>query len=296
MRLELHIPDGSIELARLRAMFPAMSFELVCTGAARTLPASAWRADDFDFWSFDRSLDEVAARGDSIRISARAFEAVTIAQQIATRAQRLAPRRNTASRTPWFDRVLLEHRGIHDLRKPLVRADYDHALDTWQWTLRRDPHASAALQLAALLHDIERLVTESDRRVEHEAADYQAFKDAHARSGAALAKTLLARAQVPSAILAATTALIAVHERTSADAVSQAINDADGLSFFSLNSFGYLRYFGEEQTAKKIEYTLTRMSPAACRELAMLRVPRVVGDLVKRAINTRVARRTPCAS
>ena len=54
-------------------------------------------------------------------------------------------------------------------------------------------------QLAVLLHDIERLASEPDARVEHLAADYQAFKDAHARAGAQLARAVLLRAGVAHA-------------------------------------------------------------------------------------------------
>jgi hypothetical protein len=298
MRIELHVTDrsGAVELGRLRAAFPAMTFERVASDGGSTITGDAWLADGFDFWAFDRALDELVTRGEPIRVSANALEATLITQQVATRAQRLALRRNAASQVPWFGRVLDEHRALHELAKPLVRADYDHALDTWQWALRREPMAGAALQLAALLHDIERLVSESDARIEHEAADYQAFKDAHARAGATLAGDVLYRAGVPVAIAAAAVALIAVHEHASDNLILRTINDADALSFFSLNSPGYLAYFGAEQTNRKVLYTLARMSPAARRELAMVRLPRQVSEQVLRAIAARISGSQPCES
>ncbi|MBS1120688.1 MAG: hypothetical protein H6Q90_2916 [Deltaproteobacteria bacterium] len=291
MRIELHVTDrddahGSVELGRLRAVFPAMAFELVRDEGSRAITASSWLADDFDFWSFDRELDDLADRGEPVRVSANGLEATLIAEQVATRAQRLAWRCNAASHTAWFERVLHEHRALHDLGEPFVRADYDHALDTWQWTLRREPGAGAALQLAALLHEIERLVRGSGAGIV--ADDYRAFKDAHARAGARLADELFYRAGVPLAIAAAATALIAVHEHANDNLLLRTINDADALSFFSLNSPGYLAYFGAEQTNRKVLYTLARMSPAACRELAMMRIPRIVNDQVRRALTTRI--------
>ncbi len=185
-------------------------------------------------------------------------------------------RRNAASSEPWFERVLAEHRALHDLDKPLVRADLDHALDAWQWTLRLDGDVSAAVQLATLLHDVERLLSEPDARIEHLAPSYQAFKDAHAREGATLARALFDRVGVPAPIAELAANLIATHERTGDDPALRAINDADALSFFSLNSPGYLQYFGPDQTSKKVAYTLARMSPAARTQLSAVRLPRLI--------------------
>jgi hypothetical protein len=243
-----------------------MSLELIATGDA-TLTAAAWRAETFDFWAFDRHVDVLAARGEPLRIEPE------IVDEVALRTQRLVGKRNAASDTVWFGRALTAHRVRHDTTKPLVQADLDHALDAWQWALRLDPDASAAVQLAALCHDIERLASEADLRVEQHAANYQAFKDAHARAGAKLARDLLAAAGVPAAVIDEACSLVEVHERAGDSAEVRLVNDADALSFFSLNSPGYLAYFGVEQTAKKVAYTLARMSPAALPWLARIRMP-----------------------
>lgn len=242
------------------------------------LQAATWRADAFDFWAFDRRADDLVARGEPLHVVVAADEREIIHQQIAIRTQRLADTRNPESATAWFSCLLAEHAALHDVAKPLVRADLDHALDTWQWSLRLDPAARAAVQVAALLHDIERLASEADARIEHRAADYQAFKDAHARAGAELARDVLARAGVPREIAEHACALVAGHERPDASPELRAVNDADALSFFSLNSPGYLAYFGSEQTARKIAYTLARMSPAARRWLPAVRMPRFVRE------------------
>ena len=257
-----------------------MAFEIELTEAAPAssdvLTATAWRDDRFDFWAFDRRLDVLVARGAPLRVSAPPELAPAVLSEIRTRGQRLAPRRTAATAGAWFDRVLAAHRALHDLDRPLVRADYDHALDAWQWAVRRDAGAPRAVQLAVLLHDIERLASEADARVEHLAADYQAFKDAHARAGARIARGVLAQAGVPDALDDEVCALIAVHERPSDDPALRAINDADALSFFSFNSPGYLAYFGPDRTAAKVAYTLARMSEAARRELPALRMPAAV--------------------
>src|SRR5436305_48053 len=81
--------------------------------------------------------------------------------------------------------------------------------------------------------------------------------------------------------------LIAGHERPPApgdpDAAGLALlNDADALSFFSLNSVGYLDYFGPEPTRRKVAWTLRRLRPAARRHLAGMRlVPEVRSALAE---------------
>lgn len=252
---------------------------------ANTVTAAAWRDDAFDFWAFDRHLDDLVARGEPLRVAASPGDAAVLAREIATRGQRLAPRRNAATAGAWFDRVLDEHRALHDLERPLVRADLDHALDAWQWSLRLDPDAPREVQLAVLLHDIERLASEPDARIEHLAADYQAFKDAHARAGARIAHALLVRAGVDRALAGEVAALVAVHERPGDAPALRAINDADALSFFAFNSPGYLRYFGAEQTAAKVRYTLARMSERARHELPALRLPQVVRTELERLLH-----------
>jgi hypothetical protein len=262
----------------------SIALEFHAAGRMRSdaLTADAWRSDAFDFWVFDRRVDRLAARGEPLHVIAAAGEIALLRRQLAIRTQRVGVRRNAGSRAGWFTRVLIEHRAQHDLRKPLVQADLDLAIDTWQWTLRLDPEAPAAVQLAALLHDVERLASEPEQRREHLAADYQAFKDAHATAGAAMARTLLDRASVPAEIADQTCALIAVHERAGDSPDLCAVNDADALSFFSLNSPGYLAYFGPEQTAKKVAYTYRRMSDDARGWLGELRMPALVRDEVHR--------------
>lgn len=260
----------------------AIEFHPPGAAIADALTSLEWRSESFDFWAFDRRVDHLHARGKPLHVIAPPSEVTAMRIELAIRTQRLSATRNTCTEPAWFTRVLDEHRKLHDLDKPLVRADHDHALDTWQWTLRLDPEASAAVQLAALLHDIERLTSEVDVRIEHLFTDYQRFKDAHAAAGARFARSLCERAGVPEAIADEASALIAVHERVGDSPRLCAINDADALSFFSFNSPGYLRYFGADQTAKKVNYTYQRMSDAARRWLDRMRMPERVRNEVVR--------------
>ncbi len=247
-----------------------------------------WESPFFNFYDFDFQLDGLAEAGAFAVVLAGAPERLPRALgEVLTRCQRHMDRRNAASRGPSFDRVLAVHRGLHDLAKPLVRADWNHALDTWQWMLRLEPEANLAVQLAALFHDVERLATEADARIEHRAHDYQTFKDDHAGRGAELAAATLAAAGVDPAAVARAARLIAGHERTPAPGHPDAawlalLNDADALSFFSLNSVGYLDYFGPGPTRRKVAWTLQRLRPAARRRLDEMRlVPEVRSALAE---------------
>lgn len=246
------------------------------------LSASEWDRPDFDSFRFDYAVDEVAARPPfTLRIADDRGERAQFPLEVLNRCQRLIDRRNGHSHGQQFDRILRRHRELHDLAKPLVRADYNHALDVWQWVLRLDGSASLALQLAALFHDIERLVSEPDRRIEHLAANYQSFKDAHARAGAEMTRELLAKAGVAEPVRDRVAFLVDGHERASHDAEVALLNDADALSFFSLNSSGYADYFGPEQTRKKVAYSWNRLRPESRAKLATVRLRPDVEELVR---------------
>ena len=260
------------------AEFPSVYVRYESAGTPH-LRASEWDRDDFDTWAFDVAIDELASDSFTLRVTDDAARDA-FPFEVLNRCQRHVERRNRHSQGQMFTRVLRKHRALHDLGKPLVRADYNHALDVRQWLLRLEPDASLALQLAALFHDVERLVSESEQRVEHLAADYQSFKDEHARRGAELTRGLLAEAGVSESVRDRVAELIARHERQSDDPELALLNDADALSFFSLNSHGYASYFGPEQTRKKVAYTWNRMREGARVRLANVRLRRDVREMV----------------
>lgn len=241
-----------------------------------------FREPTFDLWAFDRKLDELAGAPFVLGIEGDANEVWEMAAAVLTRAQRCMGRRNRHSEATFFDRVLSTHRALYDTKKPLVIADFDHALDVWQWMLRLDPNASAAAQIAALFHDIERLRSEADSRIEANAADYQAFKDAHARAGAEIVRACLREADIDADIERRAVDLVAHHERfDDEDEERKLLGDADGLSFFSFNSPGFIDYFGEAHTRRKIVYTLGRLSPRARRRLDSLRLRQDIASLLR---------------
>jgi hypothetical protein len=238
------------------------------------LDVEVWCQPDFDPFSWDeRIFSAGAAERLALHLMGEPGEALaTAALEILTRYQSLTGRRNAASSGRGFDQLLARHRALHDLDKPLVRADYQHALDTWQWVLRLEPKADLAVQAAALFHDVERLLSEADVRVEHKAEDYQLFKDAHAALGAELTCAVLEGLEVDAATRERVRWLVTRHERPGEDAALALLNDADALSFFSLNSSGFIRYFSPEHTRRKVAYTLDRLQPEHRARLAQMRL------------------------
>jgi hypothetical protein len=286
VRLAFLRAPGPERRARLFAEFPKLvevSASELDADAAR-IDESEWRsAAAFD--RFDRLWASTAEHAGWILLRGQASLA-DMALEMLNRYQRYWPRSNAASDVPIFEKVLERHASLHDLSKPLVRADFDHALDVWQWTLRLAPEASLELQLAALFHDIERLVSEPDRRIEHHAPDYQAFKDAHARSGAKLAARVLRECGVADASCHRVADLIDLHERpehTGREAEAALLADADALSFFALNSPGFLDYYGPAHALRKVEYSLQRMTPRSRARVRALRLRADVRVLLEAA-------------
>lgn len=269
VRLRL-VGDDDIDTNVIEREFPTVRVE-----RASTCGSSDIVVDDY-VWrgAFDlRTLDERLERaGPVVGISVRGHDAARIACEVMTRYQRFLSRRNHASSTALFDEVLRAHAGIHDVSLPLVKADLDHAVDTWQWMLRLQPEAGLAAQLAALFHDIERLESEPRERIEHRAPDYQTFKDAHAQKGAERAFEILTAVGVSAEDAERVRELVWRHERRAGDAEVLLMNDADALSFFSLNSPGYIDYFGLAQTRRKVAYTLQRLGPRAREKLDLIRL------------------------
>jgi hypothetical protein len=247
-----------------------------------SLGVSAWTSFRFDVYATDARLRRLADEGPvDLKIDGPADACMAVAEEVLTRFQRFAPRRNRASEGPAFDRLLAHHRAMHAMDKPLVRADFEHAIDAWQWTLRLDPAASLEAQAAALLHDVERLSSEADARVEHLAPDHDAFKDDHARRGGALARAAILAAGLGERVADRVAALVERHERVDPDAEGTLVREADALSFFSLNSYGFFDYFGPDHTRRKVAYTIRRMRPATRARLRRIRCRPEVGALVQ---------------
>ena len=155
-------PAQRASLARVLSRLGAY-VRVTCCAPANPMRVTLanWQSPELDLLRLDSEIHQriTADLNVCLELSSE-HDAATFYEQLLTRYQRLLP---FVQRTdPMVARVLTRHRALFDLTKPLVLADYAHALDTWRWTLRLDVGASPALQLAALFHDVERLRSEPE--------------------------------------------------------------------------------------------------------------------------------------
>jgi hypothetical protein len=261
----------------LQCEFPTVTWALMGLppGDAFIIPERGWRASNANLCHWDRAMSLLSDQPRWLVVQAE-DDGATLSQtarQILTRYQRLVPRTNPASSGTVFQRVLSGHRALHDLSVSTVRADYDHALDVWQWILRSSPAASLALQLAGLFHDVARLLPDAAHRFEQRDSDAGSFEGAHA--GAELAVRVLGACGIDTQTSSEVASLMLQHALSlgaprSAEAVLLA--DADALSFFSLDSPEFADRYGREHTWRKVRYTLGRMSSHAVRRLTDVRL------------------------
>ncbi len=272
--------NWSFGLARLQQSFPSVIFQVsrMPQWVTPRIVAAEWHTLGFDF----RRLDEEILRPGALApaqlniVGEPNAVTATIAGEILTRYQAMIQRTNRASRRLEFKRLLARHRDMHELGRPLVLAEYLHSLDTWQWVLRLKQSASFEVQVAALFHDIERLAVEPERRVEHHPKNHQDFRAADVRRGAAMVSDALADMGLSRRQVQRIAMLGARHAEPISDPELVLLNDADSLSFFSLDSARYLDSYGEAQTANKIAHTLKCMQRSS---IALLKGVRFRGDV-----------------
>lgn len=268
--VEVILPNDGLPESKRHALYSAVSDEFpsvlitfaVDNDEPPLLSSSQWRRPEFDHWRFDAALDELACAPFTLRIADDRGE-TAFAIEVLNRCQRVIGRRNQHSQGPMFDRILRRHREMHDLSTQRLRADYNHALDTWQWTLRLNPSAWSGVQIAALFHDVGRVMSATDR---------EEYREFHSRAGAEIAWRILATSGVDAQLCDHVVWLIAGRECVAADPDIALLNDADALSFFSLNSSAYADRFGPDQTRKAIAENWSRMRPAARAKLAAVRL------------------------
>ena len=143
-----------------------------------------------------------------------------------------------------------------------VPEDPRHADNTLQWLLKLEPAADAALQIAALGHDIDRATPDHVRREDYR--DYDAFKAEHARRGSRLVRGILQNCGVESVIVEEACRLVEVHE-VGGDPRSDLLKDADSISFFDVNLPLYYMREGWKETKRRSLWGYHRLSAQARR-------------------------------
>lgn len=250
--------------------FPTLSINRISQAKADArIAVPEWRNDGFDLAAFDAQIESST----SLAITEEDLSSPA-SIEILTRAQRVIGRRNEYSANRGFDEVLQRHCDLHDFDLPSSRSEYDHALDSWQWMLRLAGAATVALQIAALFHGAERLISPA-------VPDSPLLRDAHARAAAEITRRALAGSLVGVSAVAAAADLVATHQRESSCPDVALLNDADSLSFFSLRSAAFLEQCGARDARGEFRYRLSRMSPPARARLSAVRLHREVASLIE---------------
>ncbi len=165
-----------------------------------------------------------------------------------------------------------------------VPEDPAHAENTLEWLLRLQPGADPALRLAALGHDIDRATPDRVRREAFD--DYDAFKAAHARRGAALLRRILEGCRVAPEVIREACRLVELHE-VGGDPRADLLREADSLSFFEVNLPLYHAREGDEETLRRCRWGVARLSRKGRHHLAAhLPADSHLAELVRRSLNS----------
>ncbi len=164
-----------------------------------------------------------------------------------------------------------------------VPEDPQHASNTLEWLLHLDPDADAALQLAALGHDIDRAV--SARKVQRsDFDDYDDFKAPHARNSAAILREIMRECVVvDDALTQEVHRLVCAHE-VGGDPRSELLKDADSVSYFDVNLSRYFEREGWEETRRRCTWGYLRLSRHARLIVAGLKFGEPLGELMNESI------------
>lgn len=255
-------PAEELDTSTIEREFPTIAVERAEASGEDDLVIDdfAWRGA-FDFRGFDEAVEQARP---CRSISVKGVDAAGVACEVLARYQHLIARRNAASSTLVFDAVLEAHARVFGSSP----ADLEHALDTWQWTLRLAPDVGLAVQIAALFHDVHRLESDLHERLEHRA--HRALDDAREDRGGQRALAIVGVLGVDQDEARRARDLVDGRAEAGVDAV--VLDDADALSFLSLMSPRYADHFGLAQTRRKVTFTLGRLSPAARERVALLRL------------------------
>lgn len=156
-----------------------------------------------------------------------------------------------------------------------IEREIAHGSDVLRWVLTLDPDASAELQVAALLHDAERIAnldTDTGFQGDRNSPEYEQYKRDHALRSATLAVERLTLMGVNPVVVARVAFLIAYHDHTGSEVEELADPDlntlvaADSFSFFTSIASDMLAREGEERLQKKVYFMVEKM-PVFLRKL-----------------------------
>lgn len=173
-----------------------------------------------------------------------------------------------------------------------VDGEREHGLDVLRWVRRLRPTVALALQIAALFHDIDRVVHPQyggGFKGDRQSTAYVRHKKAHARRSAAFIIPRLRLIGIKPSVLKRVRWLITHHDDPGAeieqarDRDLSALAAADSLSFFTTIAPKLYAAEGAARFRDKVEFMAAKMSTSMQRQLRTVRLSNRVFERVKNA-------------
>lgn len=146
------------------------------------------------------------------------------------------------------------------LKESPLDFEVKHAELTLKRLLELMPDADNAVQIAAFAHDIDRGVYKITET--HNLKDFgniDDFKREHAIRSAKVIKELLEKEGLDKGFVEKVTKIVRNHE-VGGDEETNAVMDADSISYFDYNIYEYLKKNGPEKTKNKVKFMTSRVS------------------------------------
>lgn len=152
-----------------------------------------------------------------------------------------------------------------------IEREVAHGFDTQRWVLILNPSASDELLVAALLHDVERIVNlELDKGFSGDrgSVEYQIYKKNHALRSAAFVNEELISMGIPVPQVLKISLLISHHDDNGSEVEEHNDSDlnvlvaADSFSFFTSVAPDMLAREGETRLQDKIYFMIEKMTPS----------------------------------
>lgn len=147
-----------------------------------------------------------------------------------------------------------------DLEVSRLRHEVNHALNILEWLFVLESEPSKPLQIAALMHDVERFFNQK-RIYKGSDISYLEYKTKHQNNSAKIAEEILNELNL-SEYISEVKKLIKIHE-VGGTIEADILKNADSLSFFDKNLIEYYKEKGLKKTEDKVIYMHQRMSDSA---------------------------------
>ncbi|RJO61427.1 DUF4202 family protein [candidate division WS5 bacterium] len=140
-----------------------------------------------------------------------------------------------------------------------------HAQLTLKNLLEIIPDADDAVKIAAYAHDVERgvyKITETYNLKDNSGASIDEFKKQHAIRSAKIISDILEKDGFEKEFIDHVARIVEKHE-VGGDEKTNAVMDADSISYFDYNVYEFFKKNGPEKTKNKVRFMSSRVSPRA---------------------------------